>query len=82
MVRTVRRFTSVFINAGCDTTLGLGGPGYTVYASYSAAIFFCGGSGISFGLSTVQELVQRDLERTSRVKFIELIWCVQDPGKQ
>ena len=60
----------------------LGGPGYTVYASYSAALFICGGSGISFGLSTVQELVQRDIEGRSRVKFVELIWVVQDPGKQ
>ena len=60
----------------------LGGPGFTVYASYSAAIFICAGSGISFGLSTVQELVQKDLEGTSRLKFIQLIWAIQDPGKQ
>jgi hypothetical protein len=53
-----------------------------VYASYSAAVFICGGSGISFGLSAVQELVQRHLEGTSRVEVIELIWIVQDPGKQ
>lgn len=25
--------------------------------------------------------MKRDLEGTSRVKFIELIWIVQDPGK-
>jgi len=57
-----------------------GGPGYIVYANYSAAIFFCGGSGISFGLSTIQDLVQRDLEGTSRIRFVELIWVVQDPA--
>jgi ferric-chelate reductase len=51
-----------------------------VFASYSAALFVVGGSGISFALSTVQELVQRDLEGASRVKVIELIWCVQDHG--
>ena len=51
-----------------------------MYASYSAAVFICGGSGISFGLATTQELVQRDLEGTSRVKFVELVWIVQDPG--
>src|SRR5271170_1668181 len=59
----------------------IGGPGHSVFASYSAAVFVVGGSGISFGLSTVQELVQRDLEGASRVKVIELIWCVQDHGK-
>ena len=44
-------------------------------------MFVCGGSGISFGLSAVQDLVQKDTEGASRVKVIELIWSVQDPGK-
>ena len=57
-----------------------GGPGHTIYASFSGALFLCGGSGISFGLAALQELVQKDLEVTSRVKAIELIWCIQDPG--
>lgn len=52
-----------------------------MFASYSAAVFVCGGGGISFGLSAVQDLVQKDLEGTSRVKVIELIWTIQDPGK-
>ena len=60
----------------------LGGPGYIVFASYSAAILICGGSGISFGISIAQELVQRDLEGTSGVRCVELMWVVQDPGKQ
>jgi len=51
-----------------------------MFASYSAAVFVVGGSGITFALSTVQELVQRDLEGSSRVKVIELIWCIQDHG--
>ncbi|KIM76946.1 hypothetical protein PILCRDRAFT_825962 [Piloderma croceum F 1598] len=57
-----------------------GGPGHSVYESYSAAVFVCGGSGISFGLSAVQDLVRKDLEGRSRVKVIELIWTVQDPA--
>lgn len=59
----------------------VGGSGHTVFASYSAAVFVCGGSGISFALSAVQELVQKNMEGKSRVKIIELIWSVQDPGK-
>lgn len=57
-----------------------GGPGHTVFASYSAAIFVIGGSGISFALSSIQELVRRDNEASSRLKAIELIWSVQDPS--
>jgi len=56
-----------------------GGPGLSIYESYSGAVFVCGGSGISFGLSAVQDLVQKDTEGASRVKVIELIWSVQDP---
>ena len=57
-----------------------GGPGHSVFASYSAAVFVVGGSRISFGLSAAQELVRRDVENASRVKVIELIWCVHDRG--
>ena len=44
-------------------------------------MFICGGSGISFGLAAMQDLVQKDLEGSSRVKVIELIWVIRDPGK-
>ncbi|KAL4063459.1 hypothetical protein V8B97DRAFT_2020797 [Scleroderma yunnanense] len=57
-----------------------GGPGHSVFASYSAAVFVVGGSGITFALSSVQDIIQRDLEGASRVKVIEFIWCVQDPA--
>ncbi|KAG1740478.1 uncharacterized protein EDB91DRAFT_1248362 [Suillus paluster] len=55
-----------------------GGPGHCVYASYSAAMFVVGGSGITFALSAVQDILQRDSEGASRVKIIEVIWSVQD----
>ena len=59
-----------------------GGPGLTVYASFSAALFICGGSGITFALSAIQELVKADVGApgSSRVKHIELVWSVRDPG--
>ncbi|KAF8443885.1 hypothetical protein L210DRAFT_3395367 [Boletus edulis BED1] len=56
-----------------------GGSGHSVFASFSAAMFVVGGSGITFALSAIQDLVQRDREDSSRVKLIELIWCIQDP---
>ncbi|KIJ12744.1 ferric reductase [Paxillus involutus ATCC 200175] len=56
-----------------------GGTGHAVFASFSAAMFIVGGSGITFALAAVQDLIQRDLEGSSRVKIIELIWCIQDP---
>ncbi|KAJ7176645.1 hypothetical protein C8R46DRAFT_41313 [Mycena filopes] len=57
-----------------------GGPGHAMFNSYSAAVFIVGGSGISFALSTIQDLIDKDLRGRSRVKIIELIWTVQDPA--
>ncbi len=41
-----------------------------------------GGSGITFALSTIQDLVQKGLQGDSRVKVIELVWMVQSPGSR
>ncbi|KAJ7678192.1 hypothetical protein DFH06DRAFT_568132 [Mycena polygramma] len=57
-----------------------GGPGHAMFNSYSAAVFVCGGSGISFALAAIQDLIDKDLRGKSRVKIIELIWSVQDPA--
>jgi len=59
---------------------GAGGPQHTVFSSFSAAVFVAGGSGITFALSAIQDLVQKDLQGASRVKIIELIWIVPDPA--
>lgn len=58
-----------------------GGPGHTVYASFSGALVVAGGSGITFALGMVQDLLQKDREGKSRLKCIELVWSVQDPSK-
>ena len=39
-----------------------------------------GGSGITFALSTIQDLAQKGLRGDSRVKVIELLWMVQSSG--
>jgi len=57
-----------------------GGPGHAMFHSYSAAVFVVGGSGVSFALSAIQDLIAKDLRGQSRVKIIELIWTVQDPA--
>ncbi|KAJ6465131.1 hypothetical protein DFH09DRAFT_1225660 [Mycena vulgaris] len=57
-----------------------GGPGHAMFNSYSAAVFIVGGSGISFAMAAIQELIDKDLRGQSRVKIIELIWTVQDPA--
>jgi len=55
-----------------------GGVGNTMMDSYSGAVFVVGGSGITFALSAITDLVQKDTRGLSRLKVIHLIWCVQD----
>ncbi|KAM6502977.1 hypothetical protein JOM56_002954 [Amanita muscaria] len=56
-----------------------GGPGHAIFASYSSVVMVVGGSGITFGLSVIQDLVQKDLQAQSRVKAMHLIWMIQSP---
>ncbi|KAI1792236.1 incomplete iron reductase [Ganoderma leucocontextum] len=58
-----------------------GGPGHAIFSSFSGAMFVAGGSGITFALAAVQDLMQKDAEYRSRVRAIELVWCVQDPAQ-
>ncbi|KAI8973127.1 incomplete iron reductase [Trametes punicea] len=57
-----------------------GGPGHAIFGSFSGALFVAGGSGITFALGAVQDLMKKDLEYKSRVRAIELVWSVQDPS--
>ncbi|KAH9482731.1 Ferric/cupric reductase transmembrane component B [Psilocybe cubensis] len=57
-----------------------GGTQRTIFSSFSGALFVVGGSGITFALSLIQDLIQKDLEGNCRVKVIELIWIVKDPA--
>lgn len=53
-----------------------GGVGNTVISSYSGALFVAGGSGITFALSAVQELVR--LGNDSSVRTIDIVWSIPD----
>ncbi|KZT00744.1 uncharacterized protein LAESUDRAFT_731977 [Laetiporus sulphureus 93-53] len=57
-----------------------GGSGHAVFASFSGAVFVGGGSGITYPLSVVQDLVHKSIAGSSRVRVIELVWSVQDPS--
>ena len=58
-----------------------GGPNHTIYSSFSGALVVAGGSGITYALGVVQDLLQKDRDGRSRLKCIELVWSVQDPCK-
>ncbi|KAI6044551.1 hypothetical protein EDC04DRAFT_2889625 [Pisolithus marmoratus] len=53
-----------------------GGIGNTVMSSYSGALFVIGGSGITFALSAVQELVRS--ENDSNVRVIDIVWGIRN----
>ncbi|TFK81375.1 incomplete iron reductase [Polyporus arcularius HHB13444] len=57
-----------------------GGPGHTIFSSFSGAMFVAGGSGITFALAAVQDLMKKDIEHRSRIRAMELVWCIQDPS--
>ncbi|KAF6760556.1 ferric reductase transmembrane component [Ephemerocybe angulata] len=57
-----------------------GGPSRMVFSSFSAAVLVVGGSGITFGLSMMEELLVKDRRHESRLKYIELVWVVPDPA--
>ncbi|KAH9475842.1 Ferric reduction oxidase 6 [Psilocybe cubensis] len=57
-----------------------GGPGHVNFASFSAAVFVVGGSGITYALAAIEDLVRKDGKGESRVKVVELVWIVADPA--
>ncbi|KAG2004715.1 ferric reductase transmembrane component, variant 2 [Coprinopsis cinerea AmutBmut pab1-1] len=55
-----------------------GGPGRMIFPSFSGVVLVVGGSGITFGLAMLQDLVAKDLKGESRAKYIELVWVCPD----
>lgn len=58
----------------------IGGPGHSIVSSFSGAMIVAGGSGVSYAMATVEDLLRKGLEGTSRVGLIELVWSVRNPG--
>ncbi|TFY62033.1 hypothetical protein EVJ58_g4126 [Rhodofomes roseus] len=57
-----------------------GGPGHAIVTSFSGAMLVAGGSGITYALSTAQELVTKGAESASRMRVVELVWSITDPA--
>jgi len=47
-------------------------------SSYSGAVFVVGGSGITFALSAVQDIVLGGTD--NHVKIADIVWCTQHPS--
>lgn len=45
---------------------------------YSGAMFIVGGSGVTFALSAVQDLLRTGAD--SNIKIIDIVWSISDPG--
>ena len=59
MDHTVWLFPTPSLESMWDSRWELtGGTGHSVFASFSAAMFVVGGSGITFALSAIQDLIQ------------------------
>ncbi|KZT06668.1 uncharacterized protein LAESUDRAFT_653145 [Laetiporus sulphureus 93-53] len=57
-----------------------GGPGHALMNSFSGALLVTGGSGVTYALSTVQDMMKRSAEGTSRVRVIDFVWSITDPS--
>ncbi|KAG8852232.1 hypothetical protein FRB96_008878 [Tulasnella sp. 330] len=58
-----------------------GGPeGHAVISSFSSAFVLVGGSGITYGLACVGELIRDTEALQARTRLIHLVWIVQDPA--
>lgn len=56
-----------------------GGPGHAVISSFSGAMIVAGGSGITYALSTVEDLLESRAAGAGRTRVVELVWSVQNP---
>lgn len=57
-----------------------GGPGNTLFTSFSGAMLVLGGSGITFGTSVLEDVVTKKLRGTARTTYLNFIWAVQHPS--
>ncbi|KAI0275847.1 hypothetical protein BGY98DRAFT_935474 [Russula aff. rugulosa BPL654] len=56
-----------------------GGPGYTLYTAYSGAVLVAGGSGISYVMGVLEDMLRNHASGKSHLRFIEVIWSISDP---
>lgn len=56
-----------------------GGTGYSVISKHSAVMLIVGGTGVTFALSAILEIMQ--CKESCNVRVIHVVWCVPTPGK-
>ncbi|KAH9066825.1 hypothetical protein EDB87DRAFT_463238 [Lactarius vividus] len=55
------------------------GPGHTLYTAYSGVVLVAGGSGISYVMGVLDDILQKHASGQSNVRVIEVVWSVADP---
>ncbi|KAI0055985.1 hypothetical protein BV25DRAFT_1865522 [Artomyces pyxidatus] len=55
------------------------GAGHTLFNSYSGALLVAGGSGISYALALLDDMLQKHAQGNSRLRIIEVVWAVGGP---
>ncbi|PCH39469.1 iron reductase [Wolfiporia cocos MD-104 SS10] len=55
-----------------------GGLGHANTSSFCAAMIVAGGSGITYGLATIEELLRKATMGQSHIRTIQLVWSVSD----
>ena len=71
-----------WFSCGSDTVHSQGGPGYTVYTAYSGAVLVAGGSGISYVMGVLDDMLRNHASGNSHLRVIEVIWSISDPGER
>ncbi|CAE6424987.1 unnamed protein product [Rhizoctonia solani] len=57
-----------------------GGPGNTLFASFSGVMLVLGGSGITFGTSVLEDIIAKKASGTARAMCINFVWAIQHPS--
>jgi ferric-chelate reductase len=55
-----------------------GGTGNAIVSSFSSSLIVVAGSGVTFALATIRDLIKNGTRGSSRVRILELVWVVQD----
>lgn len=55
-----------------------GGPGHTIFTSFSTCVIVVGGSGVTFGLAILGDIVAKELACESALRHVELVWSTPD----
>jgi ferric-chelate reductase len=63
-----------------DFTELTGGTGHTVFNSFSSAVLIAGGSGITFVLSAVQDILRNVSDKQTNLRTVHVVWSVRGPG--